>query len=102
MQRPSRGPGLALENIQANLSGLKLHVGVEDLGLEADGGWRHGVLNGHVDRQEKGSALIERAWRTTDRSGPAAQLVCATSQLDVLVVVALQLLLLLCQTLRTR
>jgi len=65
---------------------------VEDLGLEADGGRRHGVLDGHVDRQQEGAALVEGAWRAPDRGGPVAQLVRTTPQLDILVIVALQLL----------
>ena len=101
MQRPGRGPGLALEDVQTDLPGIELHVGMEDLGLEADGGRRHGVLDGNVDGQQEGAALVEGAGRAADRGGPAAQLVGTTPQLDVLVVVALQLLLLLRQTLRT-
>lgn len=46
-RRPSR-----LEQVEADLAGFEIDVGVADGRYEADGGWREGILRGDRDGEE--------------------------------------------------
>lgn len=62
VQRP-RGAPRRLEDVEADLARLEVHVGVEDPGAEAHRGRHERVLLGHVDRELKGAALVRRLSR---------------------------------------